>query len=144
MAHFLWHCEGYAQERTRLRKDIESNCTCEPTEEEPDRINCLQFFDNLDVAGKAVFILGGPVDGRTPETEVDTWCAEFVRRIWKIRSQKLDAEFPDEGPTIDLTVSPPPVATKVLTDFFKTGPFLPPPPPSHHTRYIHHYYEHDY
>jgi hypothetical protein len=101
--HFLVKCQGYEDCRTKLLEELRLWCDCEPSPQEPEVVSCAEFFDKLDEDGKAVFILGGPVDGRTPETSVDLACAQFVHEAWKIRSQKLQEIHPEESPIIDLS-----------------------------------------
>jgi hypothetical protein len=46
----------------------------------------------LDDAGKAMFMLGGPVDGRCPEDSTDACAREFVRKAWIVRCSTLEKQ----------------------------------------------------
>jgi hypothetical protein len=100
--HFLLYCEKYNDERMRFLSDMRDSCTCGPTEDESNRMLCGDFFEQLDDNGKAVFMLGGPVDGRAPEAEIDTLCSRFVCKAWSLRSEVLQAKL-GQGPVVDLT-----------------------------------------
>ena len=53
---------------------------------------CAEFFEGLDDALKALFMLRGPVCTRIPEESVDACAREFVRMAWSIRSLRLEAQ----------------------------------------------------
>ena len=95
--HFLLHCGGVAELRTHYRGQLKRKCTCEPA------ASCDKFFTELDDAGKALFILGGPVNGRTPEASIDACSRHFVRSAWKARCCALTSKNPDAS-VVDLTV----------------------------------------
>ena len=101
--HFLVQCKGYRAIRETLIQEMDGPCICRPSEQEPDLNSCKDFLESLDDEGKSLFILGGPVEGRCPEHQIDDLCAEFVQAAWKIRSDKLEEAVPDEGPVVDLT-----------------------------------------
>jgi hypothetical protein len=94
--HFLLHCK----ELDSLRKDFLSRlcdrCTCDCRLGSGGEQACADFFEHLDDAGKALFMLGGPVDGRCPEDGIDACAREFVRKAWIIRCSTLErkAECP--------------------------------------------------
>ena len=67
-------------------------------------MSCAEFFESLDDAGKALFMLGGPVDGRTPEASTDACSLEFVRAGWKVRCDTLTSQNSDSGSEVDLTL----------------------------------------
>jgi len=94
--HFLLHCKGVAELRTQYRGQLKRRCFCDPAE------SCDKFFSQLDDVGKALFMLGGPVDGRTPEASIDKCSKQFVREAWQARCSALTSQNPD--PTVvDLT-----------------------------------------
>jgi hypothetical protein len=53
--------------------------------------NCATFFGDLDFDGQALFILGGPVDGRTPEAVIDATSRAYVDFAWTQRCAQLEA-----------------------------------------------------
>jgi hypothetical protein len=94
--HFLLHCRGVKELRTQYRGQLKRRCYCNPAE------SCDKFFTQLDNAGRALFMLGGPVDGRTPEASIDACSRRFVREAWHARCAVLTSQNPD--PTVvDLT-----------------------------------------
>lgn len=94
-AHFLLRCKGYERYRTQYREMLERKCTCNAE-------SCSEFFDGLDDAGKVLFILGGPVDGRIPEASIDKHSRHFVRLAWARRCDALTSANPAASVT-DLT-----------------------------------------
>ena len=62
----------------------------------------MDFFRSLDDTGKALFMLGGPVDGRTPEPRVYAINKEYVREAYKTRSEVLN-EQAEKPLVVDLT-----------------------------------------
>ena len=70
--------------------------------------SCPEFFENLDDWGKVLFMLGGPVDGRTPETPVDSLARSFVLEAYTKRSELLKASA-DEPLIVDLSKEAAPV-----------------------------------
>ena len=100
--HLLTRCRGLDAPRGKFHSELQSCCTCDRRIGSGGAIGCAEFFDELDDAGKALFMLGGPVDGRTPEANIDACAREFVRLAWESRSAALDAKA--ENPMIlDLT-----------------------------------------
>ena len=67
-----------------------------------EQANCSDFFTKLDDAGKTLFLLGGPVDGRTPERNIDAASASFVASAYASRSTQLNATSSDPL-VVDLT-----------------------------------------
>jgi len=94
--HFLLHCEGVAELRTHYEGQLTTRCYCDPDD------TCAKFYEGLNTAGKALFILGGPVDGRTPEVSIDACSREFVRLAWDARCTTLTAKNPDAS-VVDFT-----------------------------------------
>ena len=77
-------------------------CSCDRRLGSGGELSCAEFFENLDDAGKALFMLGGPVDGRYPEDGIDACAREFVRRAWIVRCSTLEVQA--ETPRVtDLT-----------------------------------------
>jgi hypothetical protein len=94
--HFLLHCKGVEELRTQYRRQLKRRCYCNPAE------SCDKFYTQLDDAGKALFMLGGPVDGRTPEASIDACSKQFVREAWHARCSVLTSKNPDPA-VVDLT-----------------------------------------
>jgi hypothetical protein len=90
--HFLLHCK----ELDSLRKDFLNRlcdrCTCDRRLGSGGEQACADFFEDLDDAGKALFMLGGPVDGRCPEDGIDACAREFVRKAWIVRCSTLEKQ----------------------------------------------------
>jgi hypothetical protein len=97
--HFLLHCRGVEELRTQYRGQLKRRCFCKPAE------SCDKFFTQLDDAGRALFMLGGPVDGRTPEASIDACSKHFVREAWQARCLALTSQNPDPE-VVDLTSAP--------------------------------------
>ena len=77
-------------------------CTCDRRLGSGGEQACAEFFEELDDAGKALFMLGGPVDGRCPEEGIDACAREFVRKAWIVRCSTLEKQ--SECPLVtDLT-----------------------------------------
>ena len=92
--HFLLHCKELESLRTTFREQLHDCCTCD--RRGSDGVpGCAEFYEGLDDAGKALFMLGGPVDGRTPEDGIDACAREFVRKAWEHRSTTLNAQAED-------------------------------------------------
>jgi hypothetical protein len=73
--HFLLHCKGVKELRTQYRRQLKRRCYYNPAE------SCDKLYTQLDDAGKAMFMLGGPVDGCTPEASIDACSKQFVREV---------------------------------------------------------------
>ena len=100
--HFLLHCEGGAlpQARATYAAALQDACTCTPEEDgDADFLNCSDFYERLDDAGKALWMLGGPVDGRAPEPPVDAAAAQYTLTAWKSRSDRLEKDSMRSGST---------------------------------------------
>ena len=65
---------------------------------------CASFYDSLNDEGKMVFMLGGPVNGRTPEYQVDWASNFFVGDAYKKRSEQLEKDKVGAAAVLDLTV----------------------------------------
>jgi exonuclease III len=94
--HFLLNCKEGRDARVSLLKDINDACACGIEE-----TGCQAFYLSLDDVGKMAFLLGGPVDGRQIEREVDDVCRLFVGKIWELRKRSLteNLEGPDQPST---------------------------------------------
>jgi hypothetical protein len=99
--HFLLHCKGVSEPRAILLKRLWNACTHKRRVGSGGEQGCAEFFEELDEAGKALFILGGPVDGRCPELGIDGCASEFVRAAYELRSKVLTDQA--EEPVTDLT-----------------------------------------
>ena len=86
-------CKAFDPLRTSYTRALASDCTCEPEEGEEGFQICSTFYAGLDDEGKAVWMLGGPVDGRAPERSVDAAERTFVQEAWKRRNERLEAIF---------------------------------------------------
>jgi hypothetical protein len=96
--HFLLHCRGVKELRTQYRGQLKRHCYCNPAE------SCDKFFTQLDDAGRALFMLGGPVNGHTPEASIDACSRRFVRDAWDARCAVLTSQNP-EPTVVDLTAA---------------------------------------
>ena len=101
-AHFLLDCETYDDLRSRYREAVAEGCTCEPREEQEHFTSCGEYYDSLNRMGKVLFMLGGPVNRRTPEPPVDSLARQYVQEAWKRRSQILNDQAEDPL-VVDLT-----------------------------------------
>ena len=95
---FLLHCKGVEGARTHFTGQLPNCCTCGN-----DEVVCAAFYDELEDADKALFILGGPVMGRVPERSIDLASKQFVGTAWQARCRHLTLLNPDP-PEVDLTV----------------------------------------
>ena len=119
--HFLLHCPHYKIDRERYLERLATSCVPKSHKrrlDDPCEVTCYRFFNKLSDVGKALFMLGGPVQARedsdpwTPDYEVDAAAMEYVTRAYKKRSEKLDAERREyearrrapEPVVIDLTI----------------------------------------
>ena len=119
--HFLLHCPHYKSDRERYLERLAASCVPKSHKrrlDDPCEVTCFRFFNKLSDVGKALFMLGGPVQARedsdpwTPDYEVDAAAMEYVTRAYKKRSEKLDAERREyearrrapEPVVIDLTI----------------------------------------
>ena len=80
--HFLLRCETYADSRRKYLEALRDHCTCRSRLSDAETVPCDQFFASLDDEGKALFMLGGPVDGRTPEPAVDAAARSYVMEAY--------------------------------------------------------------
>jgi hypothetical protein len=90
--HFLLHCKATEDLRQEYFQNLGSRCECERRIGAGGVPGCDEFFAGLDDTGKALFMLGGPVDDRQPELQTDGAAKEFVAQAYERRKQKLDAE----------------------------------------------------
>jgi hypothetical protein len=102
--HFLLHCRGGVRFRAAFRARLWDSCGCARRIGSGGAQGCAEFFETLNDAEKAVFILGGPVRGRTPEPNIDACSREFVRLAYKARSDALNASA-EEPLFVDLTAN---------------------------------------
>jgi hypothetical protein len=93
--HFLLHCKALDNLRKTFRDRLCDACTCDRRLGSGGVPSCATFYDGLDDAGKALFMLGGPMDGRVPEDDIDACAREFVRRAWNVRSSTLNRRAED-------------------------------------------------
>jgi hypothetical protein len=100
--HFLLHCKKLDSLRGEFLSRLYDRCTCDRRLGSGGEQACADFFEDLDDAGQALFMLGGPVDGRCPEDGVDACAREFVRKAWIVRCSTLEEQA--EQPLVtDLT-----------------------------------------
>ena len=102
--HFLLHCKSLEGPRATFLSRLCDRCTCDRRLGEGGERGCAEFFGGLDDVARALFMLGGPVDGRTPEIDIDACAREFVRCAWVARNSYLNQQA--ENPlVIDLVGS---------------------------------------
>ena len=100
--HFLLHCKELDSLRKEFLDRLCDRCTCDRRLGSGGEQACAEFFNELDNDGKALFMLGGPVDGRCPEEGIDACAREFVRKAWIVRCSTLEMQA--ESPLVtDLT-----------------------------------------
>jgi exonuclease III len=90
--HFLLHCKELDSLRKEFVSQLCDRCTCDRRLGSGGEQACAEFFEDLDDAGKAMFMLGGPVDGRCPEDSTDACAREFVRKAWIVRCSTLEKQ----------------------------------------------------
>jgi hypothetical protein len=88
--HFLLHCPVTADLRQEYTDSLASRCGCSRGISGGNDTGCSEFFAQLDPEGKALFMLGGPVDGRTPELSVDNAANHYMHQAWDRRSKRLN------------------------------------------------------
>jgi hypothetical protein len=105
---FLTRCKGYSDLRRDFESRLETSCTCRQRlgEKERDPRSCSDFYQALNAAGKAAFMLGGPVDQRQPEANVDCASRFYVQAAYERRSELLNSQATDPL-VIDLTAGVP-------------------------------------
>jgi exonuclease III len=112
--HFLLDCPAYTRARETFMLALTTCCTCSSEDENP---NCADFFGDLDSVGKILFMLGGPVDGRTPEAAIDAASRAYVDFAWAQRCRKLQDDAA-EPLVIDLTATRINTQQHALTHYF--------------------------
>jgi exonuclease III len=88
--HFLLHCDATKDLRQTYESSLVDLCECERRLGAGDFEGCAEFYSGLDDKGKALFILGGPVNGREPEVAVDGAAKVFVLDAYTRRSAALN------------------------------------------------------
>jgi hypothetical protein len=101
-AHFLLHCGAMADLRKEYESRLVDSCECDRRIGSGGEVGCADFFAGLDNDGKALFMLGGPVDGREPELPIETAAKRYVALAYERRSAQLNLEA-DEPLVEDLT-----------------------------------------
>jgi len=102
--HFLLDCATTADLRRDYMSRLTDSCECARRTGAGGEVGCADFFAGLDPDGKALFMLGGPVDGREPEPAIDSAAKRYVALAYERRSALLNKEA--ETPLIcDLTGS---------------------------------------
>jgi exonuclease III len=89
--HFLLHCAATEDLRRDYTDALTNRCECDRRIGEGGVLGCEEFFASLDDAGKALFMLGGPVDDRVPEAAIDEAAKDFVARAYERRKEKLNS-----------------------------------------------------
>ncbi len=115
--HFLLHCKELDKIREKFLNRLCDRCTCDRRLGEGGVQSCADFYESLDDAGKALFMLGGPVDGRTPEADIDACAREYVREAWSLRNATLNAQA-DDPLVKDLTRRDSKYGLRNITSFF--------------------------
>jgi hypothetical protein len=112
--HFLLDCPAYAQARETVTLALTASCTCSSDDESS---NCAAFFGDLDGEGQALFMMGGPVNGRTPEAAIDAASRAYVDFAWKRRCMRLEAS--SAAPLVTNLTAPRIIAQqRALTNYF--------------------------
>ena len=94
-AHFLLHCDAMADLRREYESRLTDSCECDRRIGSGGEVSCADFFAELDDDGKALFMLGGPVDGREPELSIDTAAKRYVALAYERRSARLNQDADD-------------------------------------------------
>jgi exonuclease III len=113
--HFLLHCDATADLRRDYTSRLNDSCECARRIGSGGEIGCADFFTDLDDDGKALFMLGGPVDGREPEMLIDAAAKCYVASAYERRKARLNQDAADPL-VMDLTTQ---VSQEVA------GPFPP-------------------
>jgi hypothetical protein len=90
--HFLLDCAATADLRREYVSRLTDSCECDRRTGAGGEVGCADFFAGLDPEGKALFMLGGPVDGREPELAIDTAAKRYVALAYERRSALLNTE----------------------------------------------------
>jgi exonuclease III len=93
--HFLLHCKAMADLRREYTSRLTDSCECDRRIGSGGEVGCADFFAGLDDDGKALFMLGGPVDGREPELPIDTAAKSYVALAYERRSAQLNQDADD-------------------------------------------------
>ena len=123
-AHFLLRCGTTENLRSDYKEQLRDRCACDVRIGDGGVVNCADFFEALDDDGKVLFMLGGPVDGRTPELDVDQAAKEYVALAYERRSKRLNHESADPL-EVDLTQASNKVvgsSQPSVASFFSTPP----------------------
>ena len=135
--HFLLDCRAYAAFREAFLRKLSTACTCDK------RPPCSEFFAGVDAEGKALFILGGPVLGRSiPGGRVDAACRAHVLEAYTIRSALLNSQAAEplvrdlakvgrRGREVPPFLAPSPRLSRTLLDYLRP---VPPPPQASQNR----------
>ena len=89
-SHFLLHCPVTADLRREYVASLAAHCGCSRGISGGNDTDCSELFSQLDPEGQALFMLGGPVDGRTPEMRVDAAANHYIHQAWERRSKRLN------------------------------------------------------
>jgi hypothetical protein len=122
-AHFLLHCPANADLRREYRENLSLRCECYRGFSNGAVLGCGEFYDALDDAGKTLFMLGGPVDGRLPEPSADSAATHFMHQAWEKRNQRLNDTVADplvaDTTRIRNRVGTAGASTPPITSFFR-------------------------
>jgi len=81
--HVLLECSYTSTLRDELHDCIHSQCSCK---HDP---KCLEFYRKLDEEGQQCLLLGGPVDGRRVDAEVNRALGAVIGKMWNARCKAL-------------------------------------------------------
>jgi hypothetical protein len=81
--------------RREYTSRLTDSCECDRRIGSGGEVGCADFFAGLDDDGKALFMLGGPVDGREPELPIDTAAKSYVALAYERRSAQLNQDADD-------------------------------------------------
>ena len=90
--HFLLHCKALADLRRDYESRLTDSCECARRIGSGGEVGCAEFFGDLDDAGKTLFMLGGPVDGREPELTIETAAKRYVALAYERRKERLNQD----------------------------------------------------
>ena len=109
--HFLLQCSKLEAPRLKYLNGLTSQCEeghVRPDDDASKARTCAEYYHELDLEGRAVFMLGGPVSARhaskpwCPEEKIDRLALEYVLEAYKMLKEAREEELHD-GPITDLT-----------------------------------------
>ena len=111
VVHFLLQCPKLEAPRLKYLNGLTSQCEEEhvrPDDDASKARTCAEYYNELDLEGRAVFMLGGPLSAHhaskpwCPEEKIDKLALEYVLEAYKMLKEAREEELHD-GPVTDLT-----------------------------------------